>query len=68
MFEDAKIVTSKFLKLKNNLDNAMNHNYGFFKDREMRNSHNITELREAFGDLCILLHELTINESDTSDT
>lgn len=67
MFEDAKVITSKFIQLKDSLDRRMNYNKGY-NQSPMRacgtseESLNITELKNAFGELCELLHELTIKE------
>lgn len=66
MFEDAKVVTSKFLQLKDELDNAIRNNKGYDNNIMRANGTsevtcNIWELQRAFGELCVLLHELTIN-------
>lgn len=66
MFEDAKVVTSKFLQLKDELDNAIRNNKGYDNnimrvDGTSEVTCNIWELQRAFGELCVLLHELTIN-------
>lgn len=65
MFKDARVVTSKFLQLKDKLDNAIRDNKGYNNSvmREYGKSEdtcNIYELQKAFGELCVLLHELTI--------
>ena len=65
MFEDAKVVTSKFLQLRDKLDNAIRDNKGYNNSamKEYGRSEetcNIWELQKAFGELCELLHELTI--------
>ena len=65
MFEDARVVTSKFLQLRDKLDNAIRDNKGYNNSvmREYGRSEetcNIWELQKAFGELCELLHELTI--------
>ena len=68
MFEDAKVVTSKFLQLKDKLDNAIRDNNSIMRANNsiMRANGtsevtcNIYELQKAFGELCVLLHELTI--------
>lgn len=65
MFEDARVVTSKFLQLKDKLDNAIRNNEGYNNSimreyGESEDTCNIWELQKAFGELCVLLHELTI--------
>ena len=65
MFKDARVITSKFLQLKDKLDNAIRNNKGYNNNvmREYGKSEdtcNIYELQKAFGELCELLHELTI--------
>lgn len=70
MFEDAKVVTSKFLQLRDKLDNAIRDNEGYDNNIMRANgtskvTRNIWELQKAFGELCELLHELTIKEGNT---
>lgn len=65
MFEEAKVVTSKFLQLRDKLDNAIRDNEGYDNSIMRANgtseaTRNICELQKAFGELCVLLHELTI--------
>lgn len=61
MFEDAKVVTSKFLQLKDKLDNAIRDNNSIMRANGTSEvTCNIYELQKAFGELCVLLHELTI--------
>lgn len=72
MFEDAKVVTSKFLQLRDKLNNAIRDNKGYDNNimREYGTSEvtrNIYELQEAFGELCVLLHELTIKEDNIKE-
>ena len=67
MFEEAKVVTSKFLVLKDKLDKAISNNKGYDNSpvRAVGCSEvtcNIHELQKAFGELCELLHDLTINK------
>lgn len=67
VFEEAKIITSKFLQLKEKLDNGIRENRGYDNSgmRAMGTSEtslNIFELQKAFGELCELLHELTIDK------
>lgn len=70
MFEDAKVVTSKFLQLRDNLNDAIRNNKSY--DNSIMRAHgtsevtcNIYELQKAFGELCVLLHELTIKENNS---
>ena len=68
MFEEAKVVTSKFLVLRDKLNKAISDNRGYDNSsmRAVGTSEvtcNIYELQKAFGELCELLHELTINKS-----
>lgn len=67
MFEEAKVVTSKFLQLRDKLNNAIRDNRGY-DTNPMRasgtseQSCNIYELQKAFGELCELLHELVVGK------
>ncbi len=70
MLKDAKVVTSKFLQLKDKLNNSIRDNRGYDNSimRATGTSEvtcNILELQTAFGELCELLHELVIEENDT---
>lgn len=66
MFEDAKVVTSKFLQLRDKLNNAIRDNNNIMRAYGTSESTcNIYELQKAFGELCVLLHELTIKEDNT---
>ena len=67
MLKDAKVITSKFLQLKDNLNNRIMSNKGY--DNSLGRAYgtsettlNIIELQRAFGELCVLLHELTVEE------
>lgn len=70
MLKDAKVVTSKFLQLRDKLNNAIRSNQGY-DNSSMRAvgcsevTCNIFELQKAFGELCELLHELTVEEDNT---
>lgn len=69
MLKNAKVVTSKFLQLKDELDNAIRRNKGYDNNIMRINGTseatcNIWELQKAFGELCVLLHELTIEEDN----
>ena len=67
VFEEAKVITSKFLVLRDKLNKAISDNGGC-DNSSMKAvgtsevSRNIYELQKAFGELCELLHELTINK------
>lgn len=66
--QDAKLVSSKFLQLKDRLDKELSNNktlYGpglgnGFTDHTQEMD--IITLVRAFGELCELLHELVIEE------
>lgn len=67
MLKDAKVATSKFLQLKDNLNHRIMSNKGY--DNSLARVYgtsevtcNIGELQRAFGELCELLHELTVEE------
>ena len=69
MLKNAKVVTSKFLQLRDKLNNAIRDNKGYNNSigREYGTSEatcNIWELQKAFGELCELLHELVIEENN----
>lgn len=69
MLKDAKVVTSKFLQLRDKLNNEIRNNRGY-DNSPMRLTGtseatcNIYELQKAFGELCELLHELTVEEDN----
>lgn len=69
MLKDAKVVTSKFLQLRDKLNHAISDNRDY-DSRPMRaygtsqTTANIWELQRAFGELCELLHELVVEEND----
>ena len=70
MLKDAKVVTSKFLQLRDKLNNSISGNRGYDMSpyRAVGCSEttlNIHELQKAFGELCELLHELTVEEDNT---
>ena len=66
MLKDAKVVTSKFLQLKDKLNDAIRENecanYNFCGVGVNKTSCDIHALQKAFGELCVLLHELTVEE------
>lgn len=67
MLKDAKVVTSKFLQLRDKLNNEISSHRGYDNSpmRAVGTSEatcNIQSLQRAFGELCVLLHELTMEE------
>lgn len=70
MLKDAKVVTSKFLQLRDKLNHAISDNRDY-DSRPMRaygtsqTTANIWEIQQAFGELCELLHELVVEEDNT---
>ena len=65
--KDARVVTSKFLQLKEELNNAIAKNEAA---RPMWNSpsneeiaRNVHRIQKAFGELCELLHEMALEDS-----
>lgn len=68
MLKDAKVVTSKFLQLKDKLDKELITNESVFGPgqgnsyRDYSAPANIRTLQKCFGELCELLHELTVEE------
>ena len=65
--KDARVVTSKFLQLKDKLNNAIARNnaarqvWNNPSNEEM--ARNIAQIQQAFGELCELLHEMALEES-----
>jgi len=69
MLKDAKVVTSKFLELKNKLDTAIKENELCYNQpsphvgyKGTLESWQIRKLQETFGELCELLHELVVED------
>lgn len=66
MFEDAKVVTSKFLQLKDKLDKEVASNECRYSPgigngyKDYVRDANIKTVVEMFGELCELLHDLTV--------
>ncbi len=65
--KDARVVTSKFLQLKEELNNAIAKNEAA---RQSWNSpsneeiaYNVYRIQKAFGELCELLHEMALEDS-----
>ena len=71
MLNDEKVVTSKFLQLRDKLNDAMRENeWANYNSPSVgmgvnKASCDIHALQKAFGELCVLLHELTIEEDNT---
>lgn len=67
-FSSAKVVTSKFLMLKNNLEQELKANYGLYGPgpgngfTDHTTEANFRSLYNAFDELCELLHQLTTEE------
>lgn len=69
MLKDAKVTTSKFLQLKDNLNYRIMKNKGYDNSPSRvyginETTLNIIELQRAFGELCVLLHELTVEDEN----
>ena len=66
MFEDAKVLTSKFLQLKDKLDKELQSNVSMYGPgagngyTDYTKEANIRTLTKLFGELCELLHDLTM--------
>lgn len=67
-FKDAKVVSSKFLQLKDELDKSLRSNKDLYSPGigngfiDHTQEMDIITLKRAFGELCELLHELVIKE------
>lgn len=67
--QDAKVVSSKFLELKDKLDKRLSNNKTLYAPgigngfQDYTNEADIRTLVEMFGELCELLHELVVEES-----
>lgn len=70
ILKNAKVVTSKFLQLRDKLNQEISNHRGY-DTSSMRiigtseTTLNIHAIQCAFGELCELLHELTMEEDDT---
>lgn len=68
--DKTKIVTSKFLQIRDGLNNAMrensltDYNSPTIGVGVNKTSADIRALQKAFGELCVLLHELVIEDND----
>ena len=69
MLKNAKVVTSKFLQLRDKLNKEISSHRGY-DNSSMRavgtseTTQNINSLQHAFGELCELLHELTMEDDN----
>lgn len=64
--KDAQVITSKFLQIKDKMNNAIAQSIVARNSREpslQEIAYNVAQIQRAFGELCELLHELTLNES-----
>ena len=65
--KDARVVTSKFLQLKDDLNNAIAKNeaarpaWNGPSNEEI--AYNVYRIQKAFGELCDLLHEMALEDS-----
>lgn len=67
MLKDAKVVTSKFLQLRDDLNKELQANQNLFgagveNGFDFVKEANINTLQKSFGKLCELLHELTVED------
>lgn len=66
--KDARVVTSKFLQLKDKLNNdiakniAARQGYGSGPSSD-EIAYNVHRIQKAFGELCELLHEMALEDS-----
>ena len=73
MLNGAKVVTSKFLQLRDKLNNAMMENERIDYNSPSvgvginKTSCDIHALQKAFGELCVLLHELTVKDNASTE-
>ena len=65
--KNATVVTSKFLQLRDKLNNAIDLNetarQGFNGPSNEEIAYNVYKIQQAFGELCEFLHELAVDES-----
>lgn len=67
--QDAKVVNSKFLQLKNKLDKELSNNKTLYAPglgngfQDCTKEADVRTLIKMFGELCELLHELAIEQS-----
>ena len=63
--KDAQVITSKFLQIKDKMDNAIAQNIArtSWEPSPQEIAYNVAQIQKAFGELCKLLHEMTLNES-----
>ena len=64
MLEDAKVVTSKFLQLKNELDTNIRMSQTKMC-ADLDDAYKmVLNIHQSFDELCLLLHELTMKEGE----
>ena len=65
--KDARVVTSKFLQLKDELNNDIARNtaarQGCGGPTNEEIAYNVFKIQQSFGKLCDLLHEMAVDES-----
>ena len=65
--KDAQVVTSKFLQLKDKMNNAISQNIAarpsWSEPSTQEIAYNVAQIGKAFNELCELLHEMTLDES-----
>ena len=67
--QDAKVVSSKFLQLKDKLDKELSNNKTLYAPglgngfQDYTKEADVRTLTEMFRELCELLHEMTVDES-----
>lgn len=65
--KDAQVITSKFLQLKDKMDNAIAQNIAarssWKEPSPQEIAYNVAQIQKAFGELCELLHEMSLDES-----
>lgn len=64
--KDARVVTSKFVQLKDELNNDIAKNRAARQGYNPSNdeiAYDVHRIQKAFGELCELLHELALEDS-----
>lgn len=65
--KNATVITSKFLQLKDKLNNAIAQNNAarnsWSEPSPQEIAYNLAQIQKAFGELCELLHEMAVDES-----
>ena len=68
MFNNARIETSKFEKLKHELLKKRSENRALEIDKELKTNLDLSALVASFCELCDLLHELAMSEEQKHET